>query len=406
MSRSPALALTACAASAVLMVSACGSSSSSATKPAAKGSAAPASLSPAGSFTLDTPVKIVSIISSKGQDSFAVSDFNDGIQLAISEINAAGGIGGHPVEFQAIATPPYGDITNAFNQAVAAKPSLIIGPVSSTTLLTIAKQVDKVSIPVISDATDPNAALDGSAGSKWLFGIRPFNSVQAADAIDYLTNELNAKKVGLMYFNAAFGLEGAKAAKSELAKNGATVSKEVPFDVNAKDLTSQVQSMKGSDAVFDWGTPDSLTTAVLDFAQQGLADVPHIGPGSVGYDSFVKAGDPSTLDNAYGVLDCNPNDDPRPATKAWTQRFVNKYGYRPAYSAAELYDAVMITRSIIEKTQKADPETIRAGLSSLDYKDGVCATEYKNNDNVLSDQDVVVSLKGANWTTKKTYNRS
>jgi branched-chain amino acid transport system substrate-binding protein len=362
------------------------------------------SATPAKKFTLDKPVKLVAIISSKGQDALAVADFNDGAKLAVDEINKAGGLGGHPIEFQSIATPPYGDITNSLNQAIDAKPTAILGPVSSTTLDTISSKVDAAGIPVLHDATAKEASLGGPNGSQWIFGLRPWNSSEAVVAADLATTQLNAKKVGVLYLNATFGKDGDAAAKAALTKAGATVGPETAFGATQTDFTKEVQAMTGTDAVIDWGTPASLASTVTTFAQQGLSSTPHIGPGSTGFASFYTGvSDPKLLDHTYGVLDCNPVGDSRAAVKDWVARFQKAYHYLPSYSSAELYDAVYMLRTVIEKADKADPATIRDGLASIDYTNGICASRYKSDKNTLFDEAVTVKFVDGKPQTTKHY---
>lgn len=364
-------------------------------------------IAPAKAFTLAEPVKIVSLISdpSVSTDPNAIADFNDGAKMAVEEINQAGGIGGHPVQLEIVETPVLGDgALNALNEALAKNPDAILGPVSSSAALAIAPRVAEAQVPVLQNTTDPQLALGASAGNEWMFATRPLNDAAAEITGKFVVEELDAQNVGLMSTSSSFGQQGAAGIKAGVAAAGGTIGAERTFEFNATDLVEPILAMSGVDAVIDWGTPNTLTLAVTTLNQQGLGDKPHIGPGSVAFQSFVDGvGDPSLLDNLYGAVDCNPIDDPRDTTQAWIQRFQAEYGYTPVYSSAELYDSVFMLRNVIETAESAEPAAIRDGLKGLDWSGGVCAKRYVNQDNVLIHQTVLARYVDGKLTTVKEY---
>ena len=357
-------------------------------------------------YTLDAPVVIDSLISDPGgTDQNAVADFNNGARLAIDEINAAGGIGGQQIEFKAIETPPTGDaVVNSLNLALEDKPTVLLGPASSTALLAITDKVDAAAIPMIHTTVEPKAVHDGEAGSQWVFGNRPSNDGAAGVAAQYAIEELGAKKIGLMYTNTSFGTSGSAAQKAVIEKAGATVSADESFEFNATDLTNTALAMEGADAILDWGTPGTVGLAVNTLAQQGLSDIPHIGPGSVGFGFFSAiVGDASLLDGVLGVVDCNPVGDDRAEAKTFVDAYTAAYDSPPSYAAAEMYDTVYMVKYVIDQAGKADPESIRAGLESLKGYTGVCSDSYENINGVLSHSVSVAKFVDGVLETQKVY---
>lgn len=403
--------LSAVLAAGALVLAGCGSSGSSAdegeqAKPDDEASGSEFETAPSKKFDLDAPVKIVAIISDPGDDPNAVPDFNDGARMAIDEINSAGGLGGHDIEFEAITTPPYGDITDSLNEALDKDPTVIVGPVSSTTLATISTKIDDAGVPVLHDATAEDAALNGPNGSEWIFGLRPFNSALATTSAQYALDELDAKTAGIMYLNAAFGTDSEEASKAAFTAGGGTVDVSEAFEADQTDFSTEIQKMKGLDVVFDWGTPLSLAATTTGFAQQGLNDIPRLAAGSIAFSSFYTGvEDPSLLDNLYGVVDCNPVGDERPDVQAWVKRYDETYDYLPSYSSAQLYDGVYMLRQVIEDAESADPADIRDGLRKIDYTDGVCAEQYKdfNEDNVLFDEATAIHFEDGKPASLKHY---
>ncbi|MEO6125148.1 MAG: ABC transporter substrate-binding protein [Ilumatobacteraceae bacterium] len=363
--------------------------------------------SAAGSdLTLTEPVVLVALVSDPGgTDQNAVPDFNDGSRLAVEEINAAGGIGGLPIDFQVIETLPTGDtVINSLNLALEKNPTAIIGPVSSTALLAISAKVDEAGVPMIHNTTEPKAVHDGEAGSQWIFSNRPSNEGAAAIGVKYAVEELGASKIGLMHTNTSFGVSGAASQTAAAAAAGVSISSDQSFEFNATDLTNAALAMDGSDVILDWGTPSTVGLAVNTLAQQGLQNIPHIGPGSVGFGFFAKiVGDASLLNGVLGVVDCNPVGDDRPEVKAFVTSFTEKYGYAPSYAAAEQYDSVYILKHVIETAGSDDPEAIRDGLESLTGVSGMCSDNYFNDNGLLNHTSVVAKFVDGSLETQKSY---
>nr|MBO2502807.1 amino acid ABC transporter substrate-binding protein [Thermoanaerobacterales bacterium] len=388
-----------------LLAAACGDDDDGDDAAADESAAGGTTTTTAPDYELEEPLRIVAVISEPGgSDPNAVPDYVDGIEMAIAEINEAGGLGGHPIEFEAVETPAVGDeITNSLNLALEEDPDVLLGPVSSTAVLAMAERVDAAGVPMIHNTTEPKVAGDGEAGSPWIFGNRPPNDGAARIAARYAVEELGAEEIGQLYVNTAFGQSGNEAQDAEIEELGAEVAAERSFEFNATDLTEAVLAMEDVDVVLDWGTPATVGLAVNTLAQQGLADVPHIGPGSVGFSFFADiVGDESLLEGVLGVVDCNPADDDREGVEAWHDAFVEEYGYEPSYGAAQMYDAVHIVAAIVNEAQAADPETIRQGLESLDGHEGICAI-YSNENNVLQHSSVVVRFEDGSLVTEKTY---
>lgn len=359
----------------------------------------------APAYELPEPLRIVAVISEPGgSDENAVPDFIDAIEMAVGEVNDAGGVGGHPVEFESVETLAVGDtISNSLNLALEKDPDVILGPVSSTAVLAMAADLDAAQVPMIHNTTEPKVVADGEAGSDWIFANRPLNDEAARIAARYAVEELGAESIGQLYVSTAFGQAGNEAQDDEIDELGAEVGEERSFEFNATDLTEAALAMEDVDVILDWGTPATVGLAVNTLAQQGLSDTPHIGPGSVGFSFFADiVGDETLLDGVLGVIDCNPADDDRDGVSAWYDTYVDEYGYAPSYASAQMYDSVYMVKSIVDEAQAADPATIQQGLTSLDGFEGMCTT-YTNENNVLQHSSVVARFEDGGLVTEKTY---
>jgi branched-chain amino acid transport system substrate-binding protein len=356
-------------------------------------------------YELPEPLRMVAVISEPGgSDENAVPDFVDAIEMAVGEINDAGGVGGQPIEFEAVETLAVGDsIVSSLNLALEKDPDVLLGPVSSTAILAMAARVDEAQVPMIHNTTEPQVVGDGEAGSEWIFANRPLNDESAAAAARYAVEELGAENIGQLYVDTAFGQAGNAAQDAAIDDLGAEVGEERSFEFNATDLTEAALAMEDADAILDWGTPNTVGLAVNTLAQQGLSETPHIGPGSVGFSFFADiVGDESLLEGVLGVIDCNPADDDRDGVGAWYDAYVEQFDYEPSYASAQMYDSVYMVKSIVDEAQAADPATIQQGLAALDGYEGVCAT-YGNDNNVLHHSSVIARFEDGALVTEQVY---
>ncbi|HQV56746.1 MAG TPA: ABC transporter substrate-binding protein [Ilumatobacteraceae bacterium] len=347
---------------------------------------------------LDKTVVMTGLISDPGgNDKNAVPDMNDGIRLAVKEINAAGGVGGQQLSYETFETPPTGDaVINSFNLAVGKNPDVILGPSSSATVLAIAKMADEAKIPLIHTATEPKVAHDAEAGSKYIFSNRPSNAGEAAAAATYTVKTLGKKKIGVMYVNSSFGLGGLAAIKAAVTAAGGEVVKETAIEYNATDVTNNVLELKDVEAILNWGTPATVGLTVKTLAQQGLTDITHVGPGSIGFGFFTKlVGDDTLLEGMNGVVDCNVAGSSDPAAKKFVADYQAEYkGQTPSYASAEMYDTVYLYVDAIKRAGSVDKEAVTKALEETKDFKGVCTTYTQNNGILNHSADMVKFEKG------------
>jgi branched-chain amino acid transport system substrate-binding protein len=120
-----------------------------------------------------------------------------GVQLAVEQINAAGGINGHPLKVILVDDEgtPEGSL-NAVEQIIAKdKPTAIIGEVASKLSISAAPACQDAQVPMISpSSTNPRVTAMGSYIFRVCF-IDPFQGVAAAK---FAAQNLKAKKAAII----------------------------------------------------------------------------------------------------------------------------------------------------------------------------------------------------------------
>jgi len=127
-----------------------------------------------------------------------------GVGLAVSDINAAGGVGGAPAchDIQDSGDSTDMSVSSASGQTlIANKPSVVIGAASSSVSLNV---VDTFADSKIVEISPANTAVDLSGYSPWYFRTAPPDTIQGS-ALGTLVSSDGYQKVGFLVFNDTYG---------------------------------------------------------------------------------------------------------------------------------------------------------------------------------------------------------
>jgi branched-chain amino acid transport system substrate-binding protein len=324
----------------------------------------------------------------------AVPGNTNAFELAISEINAAGGINGRKIEFKKFDTNITPEATaRATSLALQYKPSVFIGFSVSAGLKASINSINAAGIPVI-HGTLAKLTSPASLGSKLTFRMGPTTSQYASAADSYLFGQLGVKKLTVIHTEDSAPTEGAKAIATDAGAKGVSVV-ERGVAPTATDLTEPVLAAKGSDAIWTWGyaTTDALT---VKQAAQNKVDVP-IMTFSVGNAARVGLIPPSLLtDKITSVSSCAPYAVKSDGAVKFMAAYQAKYGTQITDALEpRWYDAVYLFKNAVLKAGSANPAKVAEALKSASF-DGVCGPEKADaNNNLLHNVPIV------KWTGTK-----
>ena len=311
-----------------LLAAACGSSkktSSSATT--AGGSATTAS---GGGLKLSKPVKVVLLAEIVGESAIAINGYWYAAQIAVDQINSAGGIGGQQVQLVRYpASPLDPQNTNAaYLKALDQNPTAIIGlPGGGTQLAGVLSNVNRGGIPLLIAALGDNTVWYGSkGGSQYAWFMEQDTSSVAQAGTNYFIQDLGDKKLAFMGTNEGYGnasLIGFKAALSAAGLQPVAIEQYSPV---ATDLTPQVQAVKGADAVPNYGYPNPVGVSLTQFQQNGLS-VPMVSGGS----SFIVVQQKlsTNISKLYASTACNPTGSTDPAMQSFVKTYESRFNETP-----------------------------------------------------------------------------
>lgn len=276
----------------------------------------------------------------------------NGAQIAVDEINAAGGVNGYT--FSLSAQDSQGDP----DSAVAAYGKLVddgldvsLGCVLSgeaQSVITAAKADDVLIV------TASSSALDCIAGNEKAFRVCFNDPSQGSSSADYIMDNNLGTKVAVFYqsdIDYSAGLY--ETFKAQAAERGLEIVSEQTFTAgSATDFSTQINAIRdsGCDVVF-LPIYAAEASVFLTQAQGKLTDITYFG--CDGLDGLqTKVSDLSMIE---GVMMLTPfaADAPDALTKSFVTKYAELYDNAiPDQFAADGYDAVYIVKAVMEATGK------------------------------------------------------
>jgi branched-chain amino acid transport system substrate-binding protein len=327
-------------------------------------SANPSSADPA---SCPSPIPLGLTTALTGNVALLGTQARSGVEFAVDEINAAGGINGKKL---ALATEDTGasstDALNVMNRILEGKPLVIFGSMISPHVFAQTEVVTKSETPFLVGAT--NAKIT-SQGSKWLFRTHVHDG-QLADLIpEYLVKTLGKTKPGIIAVADDYGLGASRGIQASLAKLNANPVAVTSYAPSDKDMSAQLLEIKdkGADSVIVFGRPADVTLVVKQMSDLGIK-LPTIGNSSLVAQTALNNLTAAEADGTYAIGGMIPQTSQDPKILDWAKRVQDKYKVPADNFTVSYYDTVYMLKSIIEKVG-CDKAAIRdAFAATKDWK--------------------------------------
>ena len=319
-------------------------------------------------------------------------NFKQGVELAVSEINASGGVLGKPLEV--VFEDDQGDNPNGAINAVnklmqVSKVPVMIGPHYSVTQMATQKTYCNGKVVSITGGT--SVAITHS-GCNYVVRTRSDDDVQARALIAYARNELKAgEKTAVFYANDDFGKSGQARVVAQMAALGLKPVAVESHNPSDKDYSAQLAKLQksGAELVILWAHD---TDAALILRQARQFGLPFKFAGAVlSEDAFLKLAG-SAAEGSMSASYFVPTD-PNPAVQAFVKKYEARYKMAPDVWSATYYDATILAAKAINEARSADVEKIRAAFSSLNYS-GLLADYKCDKAGDCNKQVNIVEIKG------------
>jgi branched-chain amino acid transport system substrate-binding protein len=290
-----------------------------------------------------------------------------GVEFAVDEINAAGGIDGKKL---ALTTEDTGasstDALNAMNRILEGKPLVIFGSMISPHVFAQTEVVTKSETPFLVGATNAKVTAQGS---KWLFRTHVHDG-QLADLIpEYLVKSLGKSKPGIIAVADDYGLGASKGIQASLAKLNVAPVAVTSYAPSDKDMSAQLLEIKdkGADSVIVFGRPADVTLVLKQMADLGIK-LTTIGNSSLVAQTALNNLTAAEADGAYAIGGMIPQTSSDAKILDWAKRVQDKYKVPADNFTVSYYDTVYMLKSIIEKVGCNKPAIRDAFAATKDWK--------------------------------------
>lgn len=303
---------------------------------------------------------------------------HEGAQLAVDDLNAAGGIeslGGDQLVLRAGDSKGTADAGQIEAQRLVSEGAVaLIGTYQSDVTANVSAVAERNRVPLVIDVAVDDVILE--QGYEHTFRIQPNASSMGRDGAKALA-ELSAangkpvRKVSYLHIEGAFGQSVHDAFAEEAEKQGIQMVSEVTYPAtNFTDATTQVREALAADpdvlAVTGY-YPDSLLIAQAIRALGGDVDAVY-GVANGGFDDSAFPGDagPAGADVLSANYHYAATDERAQDIRA---RFEQKYGRTMETSAMLAYQAIVVIAQGLEDTGSKDPEELRDAIAGLQVED-------------------------------------
>jgi branched-chain amino acid transport system substrate-binding protein len=342
-------------------------------------------LSDSGSGSQGDAIKIGFIGPLTGDGGNIGENAKAAIEIAVAEVNEAGGIDGRELEVIYEDGQCLGkEASNAASKLINVdKVPVILGGACSGETLAFAPAAEEAKVVTLSYCSSAPAITD--AGD-YIFRNYPSDTFQGAHAATYAKETLDAAKVGILYVNADWGVGIKDVFKKEFEALGGEVVLEEGYDQQSRDLRTQLTKVKDADPdlVYFLGYTEASIPGIKQAAELGIA-VPILGGDAWDDPKIFQEAGTAADGIKYVVPDAVLGEE-------FEAKLKEKVGSDEiAVCTPSAYDALKLMAQVIEKVG-TDSEAIKDELYNTTYTGGV------SNATISFDENG--DLKGANYVVK------
>jgi branched-chain amino acid transport system substrate-binding protein len=327
------------------------------------------------------------------------AQFKNGVDQAMADINAAGGILGQKITFE------YGDDVSDPKQGVSIANKFagdgvkfVIGHYNSGVTMPSSEVYQENGILEITPAsTNPQI----TERKMWnIFRVCGRDDQQGQVAGAYILNHFKGKKIAIVHDKTTYGKGLADETKKAINKGGV---KEVLYEginTGEKDYSALVSKIKqsGADLVYFGGLYTEAGLVVRQMRDQGVK-APMMGGDGITSDEFASVGGPGVEGT---LMTYGPDPRNKPEAKKAVEEFRAK-NFEPEAYTLYSYAAVQIIKQAAEAAKSLDPKKVAEKMhSGMKFKTVLGDISYDKKGDITK-LDYVMYIWKKDPSGKMTY---
>lgn len=354
------------------------------------------------------PYKIGGIYSITGSSSFLGDPEKKSMEMAVEQINAAGGIDGHMLE--AVIYDDEGDPSKAVLAAnkLVSKDGVIaiVGPSLTPTTLAMIPVIEKAGIPLVSCA----------AGIRITEPVKPLvyktaqNDALAVAAIYRHMQSAGIRKIGIITVETSYGESGKEQLTVQASKFGLQIVLGETFGARDTDMTAQLAKIRSAqpEAIVCWGTNPGPAVVARNIVQMNIK-IPLYQSHGVASPKFIELAE-SAAENILLptgkilVADQLPETDTRKQIlKSYISEYEKRYAIPVSGFGGYAYDGVNLLAAALKGTE-GDKKKIAGNLGKIKEFIGITGTfsfSPEDHNGLGADAFVMVEIRDGKWRLLK-----
>ncbi|MBQ6373172.1 MAG: ABC transporter substrate-binding protein [Clostridia bacterium] len=303
------------------------------------------------------------------------------MEIAVEEINAAGGVLGKPLEIvveDALGTDV--GAVNAFRK-MAADPDIcaIIGTNSSNDAIATSSSVLEAQIVTTAQGSNPVLMQICNEENPWMFQLRACDITLCTALMKYAVEELGVKSFVVLHDTDSSSANQAALFTEALASYDIKPLLDIPFTTGTKDFSSHLAQIQNSGAEAVVVSCFHTEAAIILQQMQALEmEQPVFGSNAFGDPITIGlAGD--AINGAYSAAGWVPNT-PNPIGAALSAKYEERFGAACASSASQVYDHIYVLCEAIKRAGSTDRAAIRDAMNTIsDYQGAITVYDCRTN---------------------------
>ncbi len=342
------------------------------------------------------PIPIFGIVELSGSGTTAGTNYDNGVKLAVAEINAAGGILGRKINYSSWDTQTQPGVSKALaSKAIDQGAPLVMGPVYSGSILVSMAETRRAEIP---NMIGGEAAAITQQGNPYVFRASFTQASAMPKVVRYIKESVKAKTIAIIYVNNDFGKGGRDMVLKGFEAANIKVVADISTDVGQVDFSSAVIKAKqsGADALFAYSNEEESARLLKELKKQGY-DKPVIGETTLANDKVIElAGD--AANGVVAHVGLTP-DAPNPPVQAFAKRYFAEYKSKADHNAMKGYTSMHAAKAIFDKVGKIDPKAFAvamhgASISVKDYPGVLFDVKYDDKGDLDRESFIVKVVNG------------
>jgi branched-chain amino acid transport system substrate-binding protein len=341
---------------------------------------------------VDQSLKIGAVLPLTGDSAVYGQRTKKGMDLAVEEINKAGGISARPLEiiYEDDKIEPKEGVSALRKLVSINRVPAVIGCVSSGVVLAMAPVANETKTVILSPYASNYRITD--AGD-YVFRIYPSDATQGVQDAKLALN-LGCKKTAILYINSDYGVGLKDVFTKNFQSSGGSVFLAEGFKEGETDFRAQLTKIKASgvDCIFMPGNAQEMARILIQAKELGVTNR-FIATDSFLADTIIKESGAAAEGVIFTTLAENRDDTYRMFARAYQ----TKFGTEPGLLEALGYDSVkVVSTAIAEGGYTA--EGIKNALYRLnDHRGATGKIAIDANGDVIGKAFAVKMVKGGKF---------